>query len=454
MAKPRPTFWQDIGYTGLAYIAGVLWRAYYLFLYHPAQKFLYSDMGSYVEMAQKYYSPGFRHTIADTVYPPGFPYVLGALFYFDRSGALAITFQFLLSCAIPLLTYLLAKSLYDKRVARIALLITSLYYPFIDYASYFLTENLYIFLLLASMLALAKTFSYRRDPRKKWILALVAGVLFGAAATVKSVSLAMAGIFVLCISIDAYLSRRDEDVAAVVAMLAGLSLALAPAAVRCTRLNEGKFCLIGNDWARNFLLGHVPNLNIVRFNDEKRGYFYEFGGPAAFQKGHTEILTLPFGVYENGKIAKYTWDRVRQEPLNALLLSIENIFDLFRTIPWPSSHTPQRRWANLFQQLYYLSILIPAIFTLVHERRKRSAAPLGFFPTSPSAILALPYLALFICVFITVGEPRHRLPLDSLAIILASRFYAERASRRASHRVNTERPTARKAPRVVRARAS
>ncbi|MBI4238957.1 MAG: glycosyltransferase family 39 protein [Deltaproteobacteria bacterium] len=410
---------------GVVFGLGCLWRWHYLFHVHPPTAFLYSDMKGYVETALRWFDPAYVQSIADTLYPPGTAYFLGWLHAIDPSWRLAIVVQCVLSCLVPLLLADTARVLYGRRAAWLTLIVSSGYFPFLDHAGYFFSEGPLLVAVIATMWALVRALDARRR-RTAWSGALVAGVFLGMAAAVKSVvlvpALAVAGV--LGVAAWRVRARRAAWCGVLVTAGIGFVLVCIPLSRRCTRLNEGDFCLISNNGPMNVLLGHAGAIKGIRWTDPQRHFVHEFGCPVANQRGYTAMLEFPFGAYESQPNLAAAWHWIRRHPGDALLLSIEHVFDLFAgTLPWPTSHTPQRRWINLFQQLYWIFILLPALYYLA---RRLPSARAGNGPILADCLMIAPLLGLMAVVFATKGEPRYRIAYDGFMIVVAAHAYTRR----------------------------
>lgn len=404
------------------FVLGCLWRWHYLFHVHPPTQFIYSDMKGYVDAGLRWFDPTYVPSIADTLYPPGTAFFFGWLHTIDPSWHLAIAVQWGFSCLVPLLLADTARCLYGHRVAWLTLILSSGYFPFLDHASYFFSEGLLLVAVVATMWALVHALQ-AGCRTQRWVWGVGAGVLLGAAAAVKSVVLvpALGVVGVLAIAAWRAPGRRAAVFAACCGASIGFVLVCAPLSVRCTRLNEGHFCLISNNGPMNVLLGHAGHIKGIRWTDPQRHFMHEFGCPVANQRGYTELLEFPFGAYESRPNLAAAWQWIHRHPTDALLLSLEHVFDLFvGTLPWPTSHSPQRRWINLFQQLYWIFLLLPALYSLARQwaQRKASAGP-----TLADALMIAPLLGLMVVVFATKGEPRYRVAYDGFMILLAARWY-------------------------------
>lgn len=103
--------------------------------------------------------------------PPGYPLFL-ALFGVDL--LLVRIGQLVLGVVSVGLTYLLGKMWFDERVGLLAGGLVALYPPLIIYTVFYLSENLYLFLLLLFWLLFTRSL---QTPTTKWVIG--AGVTFG-----------------------------------------------------------------------------------------------------------------------------------------------------------------------------------------------------------------------------------------------------------------------------------
>jgi hypothetical protein len=149
-----------------------------------------------------------------------------------------------------------------------------------------------------------------------------------------------------------------------------------------------------------------------------------FGSPVNAQRALQNNVTFNFGVYDAPRALQEAWQWSTNHAVEAVLLSIEHVFDLFvGSIPWPSSATRFNGLANLYQQIYLVFILLPAcIYLWGHARpmMRMDQSSVG------SALLLLPLLGLMIAAFLTIGEPRYRIPYDGFTIIFAACAYVNR----------------------------
>lgn len=400
------------------FCAGVLLRGLYIFEWSPAMENLFSDMGYYHQCARDFGRPDFRSGVGETVHPPGTRWFFGVLMSLDRSMTLSMVVQFAMASALPLVLMGVALDLFGKRTALCALGMASLYFPLFDYSAYFLSEGPFAFALLVAFWLLVR--SLRTGGVASVVLGLTAGLALGVAASFKSVVLP-AAVLVLVVLLLLSRARGLRIGPTVAASLAGLALVVTPLAVRATKLSDGRFTLIANDAARNVLLGHYGDIGTATFRDHDRGSVYTFGSPSAAQKGFDEAVEFPVGPYDNSELMRYATDWIAAHPAAALALSFEHMFDLFYgTYAWPSVVTGKRGWVVLFSQVFLVLVLFPAAMHVCRNAR-------GLCTLQPhlsgDLLVLMPILAILFAAFLTLGEPRYRVPFDTFFLLLAARAY-------------------------------
>ncbi len=108
---------------------------------------------------------------------PLFPLFLSGIYLiFGRAPQNAYPVMVILAALIPVLTYFLGLNVFNLKVGLLAGVICALDMHLIYYSDFLLTEPLYVFLVLAGMIAFEKLrISYA------WQWAVIAGILFGLA---------------------------------------------------------------------------------------------------------------------------------------------------------------------------------------------------------------------------------------------------------------------------------
>jgi 4-amino-4-deoxy-L-arabinose transferase-like glycosyltransferase len=400
------------------FVCGVLWRWYWIFYAHPATDYVFSDMRMYVDQGVRYSTGAYSGSISDTYFPPAMSLLIG--FTYNGSWNLLFILQFIMSVCVPGLIFGIALELYDRRTAFVSLAIASVYFPFIDYAGFFLAENPFLFgMLLSSWLLLLSV----RMNAAKWAIAIavLSGVAAGFALEFKAqgvLPVLFVGAFLV------YVARRfkwKRLALVLAASSAGIALVIVPFAIRNTRLTEGRLCIIASSGPLVFLVGHDPNVTKVECRDPVTGTFHIYWPPALSERNKKSEEVLPYGAYESDKIMALALERVSNNKFAALAMSFDHVYEMFfGVVPFPTSGTDFRRLMDVFQKLFTVFILFPAGFCLLRRRNEIAArTPVAF----SEILLLLPILGICATVFLTIGETRFRVPFDAFFIILAARFY-------------------------------
>jgi 4-amino-4-deoxy-L-arabinose transferase-like glycosyltransferase len=328
--------------------------------------------------------------------------------------------QLALALAIPLIVYAIGKELYDQRVALLAMALASVYMPLFEYSGYLLAENPFTFLLLLAFALLARSLRAATGARAAFSYGLAAGLCLGLAVSFKSAALSAAVLVVLVI-----VGRmRWGGLAAwrpLAAAAVGLMLVTVPLAIRATRLNEGRFCLVANEASRGVLLGHHGDVYLAKFYDRKRGLFYEYGYSTAIERGRTGVVEINVGPWDNKQVVAEAWRWTKEHPRESLALGFEHVFDLFISMPWPSgSDGMLKTWALYTQRAYQPLLLLPAALALVFLAWRARARGPG---VGADLMVLAPIAGIAASAFLAVGEARYRAPFDGFLILLAARGY-------------------------------
>lgn len=412
-------FWSG----ALVYFLGVAWRAYFQLVSHPASHYLNSDSGSYYDTARKIAS-GEPLNIFDAFYPPGMSLFLAALGDTHRAELA----MFGLSCLLPLLLAGLGWQLFGKRVAMLALTFSSLYFPFIDYGAYFLSEIPFTVLMLSSLLCLNQSLRGRRATA--W--GLLAGLTLGLACAFRNLLLVPALLTAGCLLMGSRLQRWQLPTGTLVGVLVGAAVILIPISARATRINEGHFCLVSTNWAINVMQGHSGQTGRFKFRDQERDLEYDFANVGALERGKDREIILPFGPYDTHAIMKFTWETAQDDPLAFLLASLENVYGFF----WGTTPTPPRdikneteadreenEWLPLSQGMLLVLVLLPAgIYLLARAPRLLRLDP----HLQGDLLITLPIVGMMMICFVTESETRFRIPFDTFLILLAARGWTTR----------------------------
>src|SRR5215203_1577451 len=172
--------WDQIGLASVA--VGALLRIVWGLVIHPPVDYLYSDMGAYVERAQRL-ATGGELLRSDAFFPPGTHVLLAipmAFFGTERAGLWAgAALWCALSSAIPFFAWRLARLLLTPAAAALTAVFCSFWPLYITYGAFFTSETPSLAFLLASLwVGYGAALSSGR--RAGW-LGLAAGLLGGVA---------------------------------------------------------------------------------------------------------------------------------------------------------------------------------------------------------------------------------------------------------------------------------
>jgi 4-amino-4-deoxy-L-arabinose transferase-like glycosyltransferase len=167
--------------------------------------------------------------------PPAYPLFLAATYKILGVNVLRVTIvQALLGAVTVLLLIALASLLLDWRTALVAGLVAAVYPAFIWLPCVLLSENLSIFLLLLTLIAIVL---YLRTSRITWIL--VFGAICGLSSLVRSTNLSLPIAVVLGVVIIRWRSRSvnwNQLVEPILIMTLAFVLTLTPWAIRNYRV--------------------------------------------------------------------------------------------------------------------------------------------------------------------------------------------------------------------------
>lgn len=418
------------------YAAGIVWRYFHCFLWHPATDFIKVSMRDYVGRANRMWNANHVESMSDIVFPPGGHFHIGLIsragqwldgtmggwLELDSPLSAVMAVQFVESCLIPLLIAAIGYELYGHRVALVGLVLASIYYPFVDYAAYFMTEGPYTFFLVLTMWLLVRSLRVQSS-RLGFMFAVLAGLSLGVTSSFKTVALACGAVMFAWLAFTAVRSQWHRIWLFLGGSALGLLVVVVPLINRATRINDGKLTPISTNGALTVLLGHSGEYGKFYFNDpkRKRGGSYWFTPPGGHQRGYRAQRRFSFGPYDSRAMLREAWSWTRSNPGTALRMSLQHVQDLFQGIANPSSGEAKwQPWMYWFQRFYWVFILVPMVAHLLFHF-KRLFQTQG--PGLADALLLTPLLALMIVSFLTIGQARYRIPFDTFQILLAAQCY-------------------------------
>jgi len=156
-------------------------------------------------------------------HPPGYPAFVAAFFYLGGGVSAVRVAQAVLAALTLVPAYAAARDAFGARTAKAAVLAGALYLPAAYYGTKVLTETLFTFGLVLGVYLVTR--GTREGPRYRWLAA--AGIVFGAAALVRSVAFPAALALAIYLALGRDGSRRKRMLGAAV-FTCGLLATLAP----------------------------------------------------------------------------------------------------------------------------------------------------------------------------------------------------------------------------------
>ena len=406
--------------TLVVFVVGVVWRCIHVLKAHDPRSYVDSDMAMYIGLAKRFATPGFVAKIGDITHPPATAMLFAWFYKRDNSFQSLVNFQAVITCLVPLAVGAFALAVFDKRTAKWAVIASCLYYPFIDYGGYFLSE-VYMMLLNPLAAAVFVAAAKQKTVARVAVVGLLAGVIFWLAMAFKMVAFpSMLGFCALYWLFSTDASRKLKTVA-VLALFLGAAPGTAALSARCTKANEGHFCLVSNKAPADFLLGHYGRIQGLAWKDTKGRITVQFGSPAAYQRGYRDVPSVPFLITDGPQNSAYAWAWIRQHPIEAFILSCEHVYDSFcGSLPWPSVANGFWAVSEGFHFIFLLFLLLPSLMRCLDVIRRQGIRK--FLESRDLLVLSLVF-GLVAAVFVATGEERYRMPYDSVFILLAIRFY-------------------------------
>jgi 4-amino-4-deoxy-L-arabinose transferase-like glycosyltransferase len=383
---------------------------------HPPFDHIYSDMGGYVERAQRL-ATGAGLQRFDAFFPPGTHMVLAApmtLFGTERAGLWAgAVLWCALSAAIPLFAWRLARLLLTPAAAALTALFCALWPLYITYGGYFTSEIPSLAFLLASLWA-----GYRAVRLSGWQagwLGLTAGLLGGVA--VANRPQLILNLAVLAVPLLFRLRRQALALAGIVAgsalILAGTALHNSAAAGKPTGLSENA--------GLNFWIGQC-DVHDVTTVDPARNITFTFGNPVWAQLGRGGSYYFEgYLVWDQGFFYEMGLRCIEREGLGHVRVLARNVLNMSATtIPWPQVNEDGQRVVVRASNLAYSLLLPLVVIDSVFVRRRASGR-------SPGETVMLLQLACVLLVAIFFfGDPRVRSSYDVFGLALLAARIADR----------------------------
>ena len=399
-------------------LAGVIVRIIWGLVIHPPLDYLYSDMGAYVERAQRLATAaGLQRP--DAFFPPGTHILLAApmtLFGTERVGLWGgAVLWCLLSAAIPFFAWRLARLLLNPPAAALTALFCAFWPLYITYGGYFTSETPSLAFLLASLWA--GYLAGRLSGRKALWLGLAAGLLGGVAVANRPQLILNLGVLVVPL-----LFRLRRQALALAGILAGIALILAGTALHNSAA-AGKPTGLSENAGLNFWIGQC-DVHDVTTVDPARNITFHFGNPvwAQLGRGGTYYFEGPL-VWDQGFFYEMGLRCIERDGLGHVGVLARNVLNMSATtVPWPQvNEAAQRgvvRLSNLAYSLLLPLIVIDSVFVLI--RRPASGRSSG------EVVMLLQLACALLVAIFFFGDPRVRSSYDVFGLALLASRVADR----------------------------
>jgi hypothetical protein len=438
----------------LVYLVGIALRIRYTIDIHPPTAFVASDMSFYVDLARRLLAQHGPAGPWDLTHPLGFPAFLAILLAHGGTLAQAGYAQLVVSCLVPPAVGLLGWAAFGRRTGLLALGAASLYFPFIEYGALFLSEIHFTLWLSLAFAGFLGAIGARRRVVSLG-LAAAGGLALSVAISMKNVGL-LAALGFFAVEGVALLSSRPADGASPRSpspswrarlrpwLLRGALVAVGAAPLMgvmttvCTRANGGNFCFAGNKPAADFLLGHYGRIETLDWQPPG-GRSFGFSSPGSILRHYDGRPKVPWSITDNRANSAEAWRWIRAHPFEAVVLSLDHIYDTFGgSAMWPSFNYQSWPFAHLFQYVFLVLLFIPTLFACGRIAKEGARA----FLVSRTALVLSPVVALALTVAIATGEVRYRIPFDVFFIaVVCALVGGELRSKDPAGRARTNTPT-------------
>jgi 4-amino-4-deoxy-L-arabinose transferase-like glycosyltransferase len=334
---------------------------------------------------------------SDLFRPPLYSAFLAFVAWVSSEGRFAMgMIQALLSTVSIALIYSLARERFQRKdVARIAALFFALYIEFITLTRLYLTETLFITLLLTAFYLLLRLL---RSPRA--VTALAAGILFALAALTREIVIHFVAMIIPIWFLLAFRWRRA--IVLIVGFSVGVVLILTPWVARNYSI-EHRFILIGNSGEFTLLRDNIR---------AERDMFPDRRNPLSSKRqSKQELKKVP-----PADQSRYAWTRVigivSSAPLRWLGLRAEVLPQVWQPLSLGNRTIRLKLGTTAFDVLATQLLDYSAVALIL-------LAVVGLFSSrdDPAKLIILLFVLYTLAVvFLTHYQPRFRVPLFALLL--------------------------------------
>ena len=412
--------WDRIAVWAVALGAGL--RIIWVLVVHPPTRYVSSDMAAYVGHAEQL-ATGAPLTPDAAFFPPGTQMLLSiplALFGLAVGLWVAAVLWCALSAATVYMAWRLTRALLTPAAAAVTTILCAVWPLFITYGGYFTSETPALAFLVAALWAgVAAT---RRDGRTAVTLAVLSGILGGAAAATRPQLLINV---VIVLAVVYFVSRRRIALAS--SLAAGLVAVLALVVVH-NSIASNQLTGLATNGGVNFWFGHCDARSVTILDAENQKTF-QIQHPVPAEAGRPgDFVVRNHAIWDEDYFLGLGWDCIGQDGLSHVLRLGRNILDMTATtVPWPQ--TGEQGWSRSLVQatnvLY--AVLLPWIViesVSLARRRRREGKGAG------EVFMLLNLACVAVVAVLVLGDPRVRTVYDVfgfalLAALLADRFHLD-----------------------------
>lgn len=387
-------FLDPIGYI-LVFLLGL--KTLYFLLYIPPNDQIVSDARLYVKGAFNIINNA--STEQDAVFPPLTRYFLAMLFELDQTRTLAGYLQYIALSASIFGVALGGYLTFGKSGFYLGLLLGIFNpYPW-HYASFFLSEPPAFILINISLLLLAFINRYHDDYKGlSFCFYILIGIFLGLACIGRTQLIP--GVFAFGL-----FGLHRKDWLHKGAILIPCILFIIWATSDCNKLSNSSPCFISRNTAINlpFITGRYHG---AIYKDAK----WIPSSTSAAYSPNAIIAKIPFSQFDSHNILIWSFIEAAEAPTSVLSQFYKNAKAFLSSSMWITSKKHLHLFQDKLGAAFVIFIFLPFIF-MSFVNLKNPCLPVRF-----CAIMAV---CTFITIIFTLGDPRYRMPLESLLIFLA-----------------------------------
>ncbi len=184
----------------------------YILKLHDPRDYVYSDMQIYMSLAKRLVDPEYVLGAQDVTHPAATSTLFSWFLSWDPGLQSLVYLPLMVACLVPLALGLLGRVAFERKTGLWAIVASSLYFPYIDYGGYFLSE---IYMMLPVPLCMS-LYLMANQAARAWtriLFGIGAGLILFLAVSFKTVALVLVGFAMLHLLLSSAPERRIRLVA-------------------------------------------------------------------------------------------------------------------------------------------------------------------------------------------------------------------------------------------------